>query len=161
MDRKTFLSRLSLGLSGLIATLIAIPVIGTLIAPLVMNEPRKWRDVGSVDKFEQGSIGLVEFKGAGYKPWSGKAAKQAAWVKRESASKFIAFSVNCTHLGCPVRWQKDAEMFFCPCHGGVFYDDGTVAGGPPPRELQRYPIRVKNGRVQVLTSPVPITNITA
>src|SRR3712207_8271662 len=40
-----------------------------------------------------------------------------------------AFAVNCTHLGCPVRWIQDASLFLCPCHGGVFYSDGRVAGG--------------------------------
>jgi menaquinol-cytochrome c reductase iron-sulfur subunit len=45
----------------------------------------------------------------------------------------------------------------CPCHGGVYYKDGTVAAGPPPLPLPRYPVRVVNGDVQIQTSPIPIT----
>lgn len=161
MNRRKFLSRLSLMISGLIGFLIAIPVIGSLLAPLITKEAQAWRDVGSVDDFSVGDMKLVQFKGADYRPWSGDAAKQAAWLKRESEDEFIAFSINCTHLGCPVRWEKDPEMFFCPCHGGVFNKDGSVAAGPPPRELQRFPVRAQQGRVEVLTSPVPITNLTA
>ena len=30
----------------------------------------------------------------------------------------------------------------CPCHGGVFYSDGTRASGPPPRRLYEYEYKV-------------------
>jgi menaquinol-cytochrome c reductase iron-sulfur subunit len=55
-----------------------------------------------------------------------------------------------------VRWVADAELFLCPCHGGVYYADGTVSAGPPPRTLPQYPVRVRNGEVEILTSPIPI-----
>ncbi len=80
-----------------------------------------------------------------------------AGLRRVSEDGFVAFSVHCTHLGCPVRWLPDAELFMCPCHGGVFYEDGRVASGPPPRPLVRYPVRVRGELVEILTSPVPIT----
>ena len=47
-----------------------------------------------------------------------------------SDDEFVAFSVNCAHLGCPVRWLREAHLFMCPCHGGVYYEDGRVAAGP-------------------------------
>ena len=50
-------------------------------------------------------------------------------------------------MGCPVRWLQDAELFMCPCHGGVYYEDGTVAAGPPPKPLVRLRVRVANGQV--------------
>ena len=70
--------------------------------------------------------------------------------------QFVAFAVNCTHLGCPVRWLQQAELFMCPCHGGVYYKDGTVAAGPPPRPLTKYPVRINQGQVEILTTPTPI-----
>jgi menaquinol-cytochrome c reductase iron-sulfur subunit len=45
----------------------------------------------------------------------------------------------------------------CPCHGGVYYEDGSVAAGPPPRGLYQYPVRVNNGQVEIMASPIPIT----
>ena len=69
---------------------------------------------------------------------------------------FTAFTVHCTHLGCPVRWVADAKLFLCPCHGGVYYADGTVSAGPPPKPLPQYPVRVRDGQVEILTSPIPI-----
>jgi menaquinol-cytochrome c reductase iron-sulfur subunit len=60
-------------------------------------------------------------------------------------------------MGCPVRWLGDAELFMCPCHGGVYYKDGTVAAGPPPEPLVRYEVRVAHGLVQIKSAPIPIT----
>ena len=65
------------------------------------------------------------------------------------------FDVNCTHLGCPVDWRSDAHLFLCPCHGGVFYADGTVAGGPPPRPLSQREWRVDGGKLTVKTQRLP------
>ncbi len=79
----------------------------------------------------------------------GVSAHRSAWVRRLSEDEFTAFAINCTHLGCPVRWKNDAQLFLCPCHGGVYYKDGEVAGGPPPHPLHRYPVRLANGDVQL------------
>jgi menaquinol-cytochrome c reductase iron-sulfur subunit len=84
-------------------------------------------------------------------------ARTAAWLRRDDETGFTAFAVNCTHLGCPVRWIQGAELFLCPCHGGVFTRNGTVAAGPPPRPLTRYPVRIRNGQVEIQTTPTPIT----
>ena len=57
-----------------------------------------------------------------------------------------------------VNWRAGAELFLCPCHGGVYYADGSVAGGPPPRPLVRYSVRIGDSqRVQVLTRPLQQT----
>jgi menaquinol-cytochrome c reductase iron-sulfur subunit len=57
-----------------------------------------------------------------------------------------------------VNWRAEAKLFLCPCHGGVYYADGTVAGGPPPRPLVKYNIRIiENDRVQVQTRPLTFT----
>jgi len=68
---------------------------------------------------------------------------------------FQVFNVNCTHLGCPVNWQAGAKLFLCPCHGGVYYSDGTVAGGPPPRPLFEREWQVSGDRLLVRQQPLP------
>jgi menaquinol-cytochrome c reductase iron-sulfur subunit len=52
-------------------------------------------------------------------------------------------------------------LFICPCHGGVYYKDGAVASGPPPKALVRYQVRLNKDAVEIKTAPVPVTNITA
>jgi menaquinol-cytochrome c reductase iron-sulfur subunit len=73
-----------------------------------------------------------------------------AWLRRTGDREFVAFSSECTHRGCQVRWRPDAELFTCPCHGGAFYGDGQVACGPPAKPLVRYPVRVAGGAVEIL-----------
>jgi len=155
-SRRRFLSRLSLALSGFIGAVATVPVIGYLLSPLTRKQPRVWRPVGSVDSFVIGETVNVVFEDASPLPWAGVTARTAAWLRRADREKFTAFTVHCTHLGCPVRWVADAQLFLCPCHGGVYYRDGTVSAGPPPRTLPQYPVRVHDGQVEILTSPIPI-----
>lgn len=156
IERRRFFNRLSLGLSAIIAAIMGVPFLSFLFAPLASKGPRVWRPVGKVDGFKVGETVSVTFEDASPVPWSGVTARTAAYVRRESDDKFTAFAVNCTHLGCPVQWFGDADLFLCPCHGGVYYADGTVAAGPPPKPLPQYPIRVRNGQVEIQTTPTPI-----
>lgn len=157
--RRQFLASLSVLLGSLSAAAVALPVLGSFFVPLLRRVPRIWYAVGPVDRFQAGTTVEVTFENASPLPWSGLTAQTAAWLRRDGESSFTAFAVNCTHLGCPVRWLPDAELFMCPCHGGVYYRDGSVAAGPPPRPLVRYPVRVRDGQVEILTSPVPISTV--
>jgi menaquinol-cytochrome c reductase iron-sulfur subunit len=157
VSRRRFLTVMSFAAGGLATAVIGVPVAGFVIGPLFERNPEEWRAVGAVDKFEIGKIVEVSFKDAASLPWSGVTAGTAAWLHRENADQFKAYSVNCTHLGCPVRWLPDANLFMCPCHGGVYYKNGEVAAGPPPRPLQQYRVRVTDGQVEVQTGPIPIT----
>jgi menaquinol-cytochrome c reductase iron-sulfur subunit len=114
--------------------------------------------VGLVGSFTIGETVNVVFEDASPLPWAGVTARTAAWLRRDGERQFTAFTVHCTHLGCPVRWVADAQLFLCPCHGGVYYSDGTVSAGPPPRTLPQYPVRVNTttGQVEIQTSPIPI-----
>lgn len=161
IDRRKFLMKLSLGFAAVSAAVAAIPVLSALVAPLLEQPAEKWRKVGMVNDFVQGSTKLVTFINADPKPYAGVTAKSAAWLRRNKEDNFIAFAANCTHLGCPVRWEEQAHLFMCPCHGGVYYEDGTVAAGPPPKPLTNYEVRVYKGEVQIKTKPIPITGITA
>lgn len=155
INRRRFLSRLSIALGSIAAAIVAIPSVAFLLG--LRKPPHVWRAVGKLNDFQVGSTVEVAFLDPSPLPWAGVTAKTAAWLRRESDQQFVAFSIVCTHLGCPVRWLPSAGLFMCPCHGGIYYANGTVASGPPPKPLTRYPVRVVNGEVQILTSPVPIT----
>jgi menaquinol-cytochrome c reductase iron-sulfur subunit len=157
ISRRRFLAGLSIASGAFAAAVAGIPVVGFILSPFVQKTPEVWRAVGTVDSFEVGKTVPVSFPDASPLPWAGVTAQTAAWLRRVSEQEFIAFSINCTHLGCPVRWLPDADLFMCPCHGGVYYEDGVVAAGPPPKPLPRYPVRVQNGQVEIRTSPIPIT----
>ena len=158
-NRRGFIIKLLSAFGALMGLLITVPVLGAMIAPIYRKTSKDWRNVGKIDDFKIGSTVLVKFKNTSPLPWSGVTSQTASWLRRESDRKFIAFSVNCSHLGCPVRWIPDSQLFLCPCHGGVYNKDGSYASGPPPHGLSKYPVRVKNNHVEILSSPIPITNI--
>ncbi|MBF6568314.1 MAG: Rieske 2Fe-2S domain-containing protein [Candidatus Binataceae bacterium] len=155
-ERRRFLGRISLVLSAICAVIVGIPVVGFIFGPLIAPEQDVWRAVGAVGNFKAGETVSVSFLDPSPMEWAGVSALTAAWLRRLDSGGFVAFSVNCAHLGCPVRWLPKADLFMCPCHGGVYYADGSVAAGPPPRGLFKYPVRVRNGQVEILASAVPI-----
>jgi menaquinol-cytochrome c reductase iron-sulfur subunit len=155
MDRRRFLSRVTLALSGAMAGLVGVPIVGYLLAPLFEREQDTYVPVGDVSRFGAGTTTLVQFDDPSPLAWAGQTAKTALWVRSVSAESFQVFNVNCTHLGCPVDWRTEAKLFLCPCHGGVYYEDGTVAGGPPPRPLFEREWRVSGGKLTVKTQRLP------
>lgn len=54
-------------------------------------------------------------------------------VRRTGASTFIAYSLLCTHAGCPTELR--ANRWVCDCHGSRFDLDGRVLAGPANRPL--------------------------
>jgi Rieske Fe-S protein len=59
---------------------------------------------------------------------------------RDGRTRVVALSGDCTHLGCPVHWSREQQLFLCPCHGGAFAADGSVKAGPPPAPLQSFEV---------------------
>jgi quinol---cytochrome c reductase iron-sulfur subunit, bacillus type len=157
VSRRKFFVFVTTVAGSAITLLAGVPVIGFVLAPLVRRPPPNWRAVGSLDSFKIGETVKVEFTDPSPLPWSGITARTAAWLRRIGDTEFVAFSMNCRHLGCPVRWVAGAKLFMCPCHGGVYYEDGSVAAGPPPEPLARYAVRVNGGQVEIETSPIPLT----
>lgn len=154
--RRRWMARVSLAAGGLIAAAVGAPAVGMFLGPMVQRLPEPWRPVGPLDQYPVGSTTLVSFETASPVPWSGQTGQMAAWLRRVDATQLIAFSVNCAHLGCPVRWEAGAQLFLCPCHGGAYYADGSVAAGPPPHALVRYPVRINAGQVEIQASPLPV-----
>ena len=96
--------------------------------------------LGPIESFAIGETRLATFDNPLRQPWDGVVAHTGVYVRREAPgedgqAKFLVFAINCAHLGCPVSWFPQSGLFMCPCHGGVYYADGSRASGPPPRGL--------------------------
>ncbi|HEV8536896.1 MAG TPA: ubiquinol-cytochrome c reductase iron-sulfur subunit [Candidatus Limnocylindria bacterium] len=158
LSRRAFLSRATVALSAGIAALVGLPILGYLLAPLFRAPADKPIPVGAVSEFPLGETKLVSVRDPSPLAWAGQTAQTALWVRRREASgpaMFQIFNVNCTHLGCPVNWKAEAKLFLCPCHGGVFYADGSVAGGPPSRPLFEREWEVSGDRLLVRQQGLP------
>jgi len=64
--------------------------------------------------------------------------------------KWVALTAVCTHLGCTVQYEPQANRIHCACHGGV-YDPRTGANvsGPPPKPLKLFKVAVNDAGVLV------------
>jgi Rieske Fe-S protein len=57
----------------------------------------------------------------------------------------VAFSQQCTHLGCVVYYQAQENRWHCPCHEGNFATlTGNVISGPPTRPLGRIDVEIRD-----------------
>jgi menaquinol-cytochrome c reductase iron-sulfur subunit len=155
VERRRFLAAFVLGSGALASAALIVPWAGLFLTPVRRPDPDEWRVVGALNDFPVGETLKVVYQDPDPLPWAGYAGRSAAWVRRDSEDEFSAFTTYCTHVGCAVRWEEGAQLFLCPCHGGTFYADGSVAAGPPPRPLDRYPIRVRDGRVEIQAAPIP------
>jgi Rieske Fe-S protein len=63
-----------------------------------------------------------------------------------SETDYRAYGQKCTHLACPVYFERERERLECPCHEGAFdVKTGNVLYGPPPRPLDRIEIERREG----------------
>ena len=62
---------------------------------------------------------------------------------------FVALSKVCTHLGCLVEYEGPKKRLLCPCHAGVYDLEGKVVSGPPPKPLQRFPLKVEGEEIVI------------
>jgi len=77
---------------------------------------------------------------------SGMLSGKPVMVFRRNGA-WIAFSTVCTHLGCIVSYNRNEQIFQCPCHGGEYDAEGIVIGGPPPAPLARLEVKEVDGKV--------------
>jgi menaquinol-cytochrome c reductase iron-sulfur subunit len=154
-SRRSFLLTLGIALNAIAALLVALPLVGYIFAPVRRKAWQAWVALGALDDFPEHQIRLATYENPFTVPWDGRTAHIPCWVRRISGDKFQVFAINCTHLGCPVRWFPESGLFMCPCHGGVFYEDGTHAAGPPPRRLYEYEYKVQQGKLWVRAGQLP------
>jgi cytochrome b6-f complex iron-sulfur subunit len=92
--------------------------------------------IGRPDQFPSGSRIAIE--------------QRRICVAREG-NQVAVISTTCTHLGCIVGVSDTG--FACPCHGSRYDQDGNVTGGPAPKALPWYQVKLApNGELEVDTS---------
>ena len=156
VSRRSFLFKVSIAINALVAAAVAVPVIGYLLGPIRKKGAyNSWIALGQVSDYHEGETVLATYRNPHTLPWDGDTGKVACYVRRETGNSFTVFAVNCAHLGCPVRWFPQSELFMCPCHGGVYYSNGDRAAGPPERGLFTYDYHVAEGKLMIDAGQMP------
>jgi nitrite reductase/ring-hydroxylating ferredoxin subunit len=72
--------------------------------------------------------------------------KDTAILIRAADGQYFAYGQKCTHLSCPVYFEREHGRLECPCHeGGFDMRTGNVLYGPPPRPLDSIELEVREG----------------
>ena len=156
VTRRSFLFSVGIAANVVAAALLTVPIVGYLVAAVVRSRAQQaWIPLGDLKQFPQGEIRLATYRNPFTTPWDGVTADIPCWVRHKPGGNFQVFAINCAHLGCPVRWFAESRLFMCPCHGGVYYEDGSVASGPPPEGLFEYAYRLKGRHLEVRGGKTP------
>lgn len=158
LSRRGALMKVGMLINGGIAALLAVPIVGYILSPLrgkAGEGHNSWVSLGSLGQFPEGQTRLATFRNPFVRPWDGQTADIPCWVRHVDGQTFQVFAINCAHLGCPVRWFAQSGLFMCPCHGGVYYADGSRASGPPERGLFEYAYRIEGDQLVIRAGSLP------
>lgn len=129
LTRKRFMEWL-LGIGAVFtAFVLAFPLIRYVNPPKRSSEGGEWIDAGEKSDMPAGSsVDLLSSRGI------------PIILISQGNDKFIALEKKCPHLGCMVLLE-DGELV-CPCHGAKFTLEGQLIGGPSPRGLNQFAVKI-------------------
>ena len=138
--RRSFLNYL-LGTS-IGATLAAVfyPIIKFVVPPQIIEAAQSSVVAGKVSELTVNTGKIFKF---GTKP---------GIVLRTTSGEVKAFSATCTHLDCIVQYRSDQKQIWCACHNGQYNLNGKNIGGPPPRPLDEYVVKISGDDIHVSKS---------
>jgi menaquinol-cytochrome c reductase iron-sulfur subunit len=156
VSRRGILMKIGILFNAAVGAVLAVPIVRYLLSPAIRQRTTEdWLALGPLDQFPSGQTRLATYRNPVANSADGETANIPCWVRNIDGKKFQVFAINCAHLGCPVRWFPQSGLFMCPCHGGVYYSDGSRASGPPERGLFEYSYKVEQGKLLVKAGALP------
>jgi menaquinol-cytochrome c reductase iron-sulfur subunit len=158
ISRRAMLVKLGLFLNSIVGVVLAVPIVRYLLSPVIREKKfgyESWLSLGALQQFPAGQTRLATYKNPVVNAWDGATGDIACWVRNVNGHTYQVFAINCAHLGCPVRWFPQSNLFMCPCHGGAYYQDGSRASGPPERGLFQYRYKIEDGKLLIKAGEMP------
>ncbi len=137
---------------------MASPLVGYFLSPAWGKSITSLTSVARTSEIPIGEPTFVTYEERIRDGWYVSTLSKGAWVVNKDGKEFVAFDPRCTHLNCSYYWDKQEQLFVCPCHDGLFDIDGNVIGGPPPRPLDRLEVTIKDDNYSLkgeASSPTP------
>lgn len=133
---------------GVIAAAVG-PAVAFILAPLRRpKEPGKWVPVVDDTELPAGETRSFTYALDVDDGYMVSNRRYSVFLARKG-SRVVAYDPTCPHLGCHVEYKSRKKRFVCPCHGGVFDDEGQRVSGPPPKGLTKLAAKVENGKIWV------------
>jgi menaquinol-cytochrome c reductase iron-sulfur subunit len=158
LSRRELFMKAGILLNGIVGIILAVPIVRYLLSPMVRGQQGgydSWVTLGNLRQFPSGETRLATYRNPVVTNSDGQTADIPCWVRNVDGKTFQVFAVNCAHLGCPVRWFPQSSLFMCPCHGGVYYQDGSRASGPPERGLFQYDYKIAGDSLLIKAGQLP------
>ena len=134
-----------------VGTLLSVPLIRFALFPLLRRTTElKESPVGALSEFlaltdpVMRTIRIEQVDG-----WRKAVSEKAVYVTKDSQGQLRALTSICPHLGCTVPWNREKNLFVCPCHGATFAADGTRVSGPSLRGMDSLETSVQEGQLLV------------
>ena len=114
ISRRAALVKLGMFLNGIVGAALAVPIVRYLLSPVIREKKsgyESWLSLGGLEQFPAGQTRLATYKNPVVNAWDGETGDIACWVRNVDDQKFQVFAINCAHLGCPVRWFAQSNLF--------------------------------------------------
>ena len=137
-DRRKFMITIGNSAIGVISA-GSIGLVYDFMRPNVVTELPSRFQIGTPENYQPDSFVFNE--------------EYQLFIVRNEEGSFYAISSICTHLGCTVNKrpvnipEQPEKVIFCPCHGSIYSVTGNVISGPAPRPLDRFRIRMQDGKL--------------
>ena len=147
--RRNFYVSAIYGLWGLMMAALGLPALIYLLLPPRLRRQSEWVEAGDISNLAPNAPLEMGFRRTRVDGWKIVSERSTTWVVKFPDNQVVAYSPECTHLGCAYHWDQDKNQFVCPCHNSIFSIDGTVEDGPAPRPLDRYPTRIEGKKLLI------------
>nr|WP_224749583.1 ubiquinol-cytochrome c reductase iron-sulfur subunit [Polycladospora coralii] len=142
------------GTAGFFASTMLFPMVRFAIDPVLKEGGGVgFVEAGLSEKDVTDTPQLIHYDVEAVDGWYEFIEKRTAYVFKNDKGKIVALSPTCKHLGCTVNYNGNPKFkneFFCPCHFGRYFKDGTnVPGTPPLKPLDEYETKIENGRLLI------------
>src|SRR5699024_10166387 len=160
VSRRQFLNYSLTGLGGFMAAGILLPNLRFAIDPVLQKKSTTENFVNvkkNVDDISE-KPERIDWEVEQVDGWYKSDVKRTARVFKDDSGDIQAFCPIGRYLECVVSWEGNLDypdQFFCPCHNGRYYKDGTnVPHTPPLAPLDVYEQKIEDG-ILYLGDPIP------
>ncbi len=149
-DRRSFHVSVIYAMWAVITGALSLPAaIYLLIPPKSKKNTSEWIEAGDISQLKPNVPEEFVFRRNRLDGWKVTSEKTTAWVIKQGDADVVAFTPQCTHLGCAYSYDDKNKEFLCPCHTSTFGLDGKVLTGPAPRALDRYETKIAGSKLML------------
>ena len=148
VTRRRFLSRITNGIMSVIGAILGVIGGGAILSSTARKQD-DWTPASSLLDLPDNQPTPVTLTVSRMHGFREVIQRKTIFLVKTADAQVAAIDSTCTHLGCLVAWDAEAQVFRCPCHGGIYDRSGAVKDGPPPMPLSKIATRIDGERVLV------------